>query len=277
MRKYCEIIMLQALLITSLIGGCGNTSKTKLYSFDNSKPPNYNYPLPRDFQERTIYKDSASVRDNLPDLIGKIVELNTATGTARQGLERYVKSDKTPQLRPIEANSGKIYYSKVNQQFKVSAKASYLATLSFDIGIDEMLEIIIQDTAIVKADSKDFDRVKLRQLKRENYDFNKFEYCLVNNVRVSTINYKRYSKLNNINNIAYGDSFAVNGEVYSSNEGFSSDFRVSLGCIPVEEIIKNMERKHFSGSDVDEMLEEVLENSDKFRMKQGTIITNISP
>jgi hypothetical protein len=263
--------MSRSLLLLALLGlgstlGCGAPG----YQFKDVAQ--VNDPLPSDFAGRTVYKESAAARGDLADFVGHIVEIGTLDGKSKKLLERYVVADYMPPVQGIDPNAGRLYYSKVDQGFTANAKVSYLATLDVQVAANEMMEILVQDVALVALPTNKIDMKALRAVMSSPVKPNTMR-CFVQGVRLASITYKKYTKLDVNEKTAYGETFQVNGAVYCSTANDSTDFKVSLDCVDLDELKTNTQSSGFGAADADADFARALAHPELLRPRQSRIIS----
>ena len=201
--------------------------------------PAVNVPLPRDLTGRLVYADSAAVRDDIGDLTGRIVTIQGDGGT-RKSSERLLVPGPHPPVERI--TEGLVYESKIDQQASVSAKGTYLVTLSGAFSNSSMLEVTITDVASVRLSDAQIDWPRLRLAAAELHEQAGESSCFVQGVRLAMITYRAYAKSSISNGSAYGDVFAFAGSVYSSSQKRTVDYRVSLDCLALS-MVKTVARR----------------------------------
>jgi hypothetical protein len=187
-----------------------------------------NLPLPRDFTMRVIYADSAAVRDNISDLVGRMVAFDRG-GLAQKISQQLLVAGTSLTIEPV--SDGPLYESKVDRNASVSAKGTYLATLSGAFGANSMLEVSVSDIAAVRLSDAQIDWVGVYRSVRAIPESLENHPCFVQGVRLATVTYRAYTKREQKNSIAYGDVFAFDGAIYSTTEEHTADYVVSLDCL----------------------------------------------
>ena len=229
---------------------------------------NGNIPLPSDFSNRVVYKDSASVRDNLSDFVGHVVEIEIATGTAQKSLERYVLNDFKPSVKGIDPAAGKLYESKLSSSFKSDSKVNYLATLDVNVSGEQMLEVIA-----ASLDTSTIDVPKLKALVKDLKPKPGFLRCFVQGARIAAINYKVYKKITGVVKAAYGDTFKSGNEVYSSETTFSQDFKASIDCVDLDSVSSLLGGQRLADDEYDAAFTAVFAKPEKYAPTSGIVVS----
>ena len=77
-----------------------------------------NLPLPRDFTMRIIYADSAAVRDNISDLVGRVVAFDRDGSTQKLSKQLLVPGTALT-VEPV--SDGPVYESKIDKNASISS------------------------------------------------------------------------------------------------------------------------------------------------------------
>lgn len=233
---------------------------------------NGNTPLPSDFSNRVVYKDSASVRDNLSDFVGHVVEIDLASGAANKSLVRYVLANYQPPVKGVDPAAGKLYESKVSSSFKTDQKLSYLATLNVNVAGDQMLEVVLHDVAVASLDTDKIDVPRLKALVKDLKPKPGVLRCFVQGARIAAINYKIYKKITGAVKAAYGDTFQSGNEIYSSENTYSQDYKASIDCVDLDSVSSLLAGQGLGAEDTDAAFRAVLTKPEKYAPKAGAVL-----
>lgn len=220
-----NIIIWCALLSTCAISSCGGM---RIAGFSSST---VDTPMPNYFTSRTVLSNPSEVKDDLPELLGKIIVIDSSGKaeiiSGRMVLAKY--RDTTFSLKPI--SDGTLYHSKVKTGFLSKAKGTYLASISVSDTGEHLYEVLIQDIGVarIKTDYIDWNRV---------YDFAKspkpsgtVTRCLVTQALLANIQYRAFNSFDIKSEVAAGDIFAANAGYYYSVNAFTNDYGVSCQCL----------------------------------------------
>lgn len=231
-----------------------------------------NTSLPEDFSNRVVYRDSSSVRDNLPDFVGHVVEIERSTGTANKSLVRFVKEGFMPVVQVVDPAAGKLYESKISSGFKTSQKVNYLATIDVNVTGDQMLQVLIQDASFINLDTAKVDVDALKAYVATLQPKAGYLRCFVQGARVATINYKVYQKITGVVKAAYGETFQSGNEIYSTNQSYMQDFKVSVDCIDLDTVSPLLGDRALAAAEATRLLEDTLKNPQKYAPKEGIVL-----
>ena len=231
-----------------------------------------NLPLPSDWTNRVIYKDSASARADLSDFVGHVIEIDRKTGATNKSLVRYVLNDHRPPITQVDSASGKLYESKLSSNFKTDQKLNYLASLNVNATSEQMIELLVEDISFVTLDTSKIDISKLKPFLKDLKPKDGYLRCLVQGARIAAVKYKLFQKVKGIAKVGYGSTFQSDNEVFSSRDSFSRDYKVSIDCIDLDNISALLAGQGFSSGDYEDSLKSMLSKPEKYAPAGGLVV-----
>lgn len=202
-------------------------------------PPQVDTPLPSDFTQRLILRDSSEVRDDITTLLGRVVSIDAEAGRLHQQSRRLIAAGHVPQAHvPTESP---LYESKITSGAKASFKGTLVSTFAEAASASTTLEVLIQDVEVARLTDEQVDWDALYAYLEATAWEELESQCLVQGVRLTRIDYRQYYAQDTSRAVS-GDAFSLDGTVYSSSDRRTANYAYSIVCQDLGLLKKRLSR-----------------------------------
>lgn len=191
--------------------------------------------LPNDFKSRLFIKNPAQVRDDLTDVVGRLLEINSDGTTDKIASKRLTVEGATTKVTAIE--NGLLYESKNNLKTDSDLALALPIGISNKTTTNSMVETLVEDIAVARISDNMLDWNQIFTVAKsikENPTGK--QYCLVTQARLTNFTMKIFRELDTQTKVAQGDVFKTGGKVYHSNSERMTDYTVSCQCLDIVSI-----------------------------------------